>query len=110
MILSEDRSAAESIDPVQELLNHLLSNYSKFKQPPLGNNETIHFIQIHVLIDAIFDVSEKDSSFKAIYNMELTWRDPRLRFDPFIADNQLVTGINIPTDYYKKSGVYEISF
>ena len=86
-----------------EAENDLFEGYNKNKLPSTKNNKPT-IVSFDIYIKSIYDISEKRSSFKVRYYLNLLWIDSRLKFAPFVENNKTINEIHMPIDYATDNG------
>ena len=102
------KHATSTNDTRAEIIATIFKNYNKYNMPP-QKDDGPHTVLVSVNIHSIFDISEKDSSFKVRYYLGLGWKDTRLEFSHLNDKNntQHITihnTIQLPVDVFRHKG------
>ena len=86
-----------------DLRDRISDVYQIHSLPPKIGNET-RTVNLTVVIRSIFDVSEMESSLTVQYTMLVEWYDERLKFKPFVENNELKDSITLNGNVLKDKG------
>ncbi len=86
-----------------QIIDDILHSLQRDKLP---KNDNGHKLNMNLFVDSLFDISEKDFSFKIIYTMTVFWIDKRFEFEPFtdedgMENNDIFLDVNI----FKEKGM-----
>ncbi len=91
---------------MKNLFEETFENFDKHLLPTIDNQSQGHFVNITVSISNIYDVSEKDFSFKVDYNMQLHWQDNRFKFQPVEYNQSVISRGSVPFDRVRDTGMF----
>ena len=103
VLLCLSQQNAGTASQAGKLFEDLVNYYNKEELPTLANNTEGHTVNITVSMKNIYDVSEQESSFKVNFNLELSWKDERFKFDT--RDGLLDSTMGAHIDRVKEAGV-----